>query len=290
MNNKTAKNDFGALFIVATPIGNLEDITFRAIKILKEVDLIAAEDTRHSKKLLDHYGIQTPTISLHNFNEEKRSLFLLEKLQKGLNIALISDAGTPLISDPGFFLVKKTRDLQIKVVPIPGVSAVITALCAAGLPTDKFIFEGFLPAKKSSLKERLKELEHETRTLVFYEAPHRIMQLVDALLESFGESRYVILARELTKIFETIYGSPLKELKDWLVNNPVQQKGEFVVLVHGAKKITNNTDDNIKAMKVLKTLLTELPTKQAARLAAEITGFNQKELYKLAIKSNNIND
>jgi 16S rRNA (cytidine1402-2'-O)-methyltransferase len=271
----------GTLFIVATPIGNLEDITFRAVKVLKEASLIAAEDTRHSKKLLQHYGINTKVISLHNYNESKRSELLLQHLLQGESLALISDAGTPLISDPGYLLVQKARESNIKVVPIPGPSALITALCASGLPTDKFIFEGFLPVKIEALRQKLLELKSEKRTLIIYEAPHRISKLINAMIEILGEDRSVVIARELTKMFETIRGGSLKDIKIWLESGSNQQKGEFVVLVRGIledkKAITSNVE------RILSILLPVLTTKKTVEITAKITGANKNEVYKLAL-------
>jgi len=287
-NKHTMMNkNTGILYIVATPIGNLEDITFRAVKILREVDLIAAEDTRHSKKLLQHYLITTATVSLHNFNENKRTDFLLNYLFSGKNIALISDAGTPLISDPGYFLVQKARENNIKVIPLPGPSALIAALCACGLPTDSFVFEGFLPVKAEALKVKLADLLYEKRTLVFYEAPHRMLKLIDAMIEIFGENRYVVIARELTKIFETIHGAKLADLKAWILENQNQQKGEFVILVERNTEEFNVIDS--EAEKVLEILMPELTTKKAVEVTAKITGANKSEVYKLALNILNAN-
>ncbi|MDF2867277.1 MAG: rsmI [Gammaproteobacteria bacterium] len=271
----------GILYIVATPIGNLADMTFRAVQVLQTVDLIAAEDTRHSRPLLQHYGIQTPSLSLHAHNEQQRSQELLEKLQQGQKIGLISDAGTPLISDPGFYLVEKARAAGHKVVPIPGVSAVITALSAAGLPTDKFSFEGFLPAKAGARQKRLTELQQEIRTLVFYEAPHRITDLIDDMLLVYGNERYGVIARELTKQFETIQGGSLIELRSWLQADSNQQRGEFVVLIKGCEPLQNESQH--EAHEVLKILLAELPVKQAVSLAVKLTGAKKNELYQWAL-------
>jgi 16S rRNA (cytidine1402-2'-O)-methyltransferase len=274
-------NKPGTLYIVATPIGNLADITYRAVQILQTVDIIAAEDTRHSRPLLQHYGIQTPLLSLHAHNEQQRSQQLVEKLQQGQTIALISDAGTPLISDPGYYLVEEVRSVGIKVMPIPGVSAVITALSAAGLPTDKFSFEGFLPAKAGARQKRLSALKEETRTLIFYEAPHRIIDLIADMRSIFGSERYAVIARELTKQFETIHGDILANLQTWLQADMNQQRGEFVVLVKGAE--TDLSYNSNAAYATLQVLLQELPVKQAASLAAKLTGAKKNELYQWAI-------
>lgn len=275
-----------ALYIVATPIGNLNDISQRAIETLRSVDLIAAEDTRHSKRLLDHFGIKAEMISLHEHNEEQRIRSLLEQLQHKKSIALISDAGTPLISDPGYRLVQAVRAAGFKVIPIPGACALITALSAAGLPSAQFIFEGFLSPKASARKKQLENLKHESRTIIFYEAPHRILDLTEDMLSVLGAERYVVLARELTKTFETIHGANLSELREWLVQDPNQQKGEFVVLVAGAEE---TTDDNTEAntQRILEILLSELPTSQAIQLATKITGAKKNKLYELALDLKN---
>lgn len=272
----------GNLYIVATPIGNLADITLRALEILKSVDLIAAEDTRHSSKLLQHYGIVKPLVSLHDFNETKRSELLITKLQEGKNVALISDAGTPLISDPGYHLVTKVRAAEIKVVPIPGPCAAITALSASGLSTEKFIFEGFLPAKIHALRARLEELVSETRTIIFYESPHRLLQTLYQMQEVFGGTRNLVLAKELTKTFETIYSATISAVITWLEADAQRQKGEFVILIDGAEP-NNSVVIDAETQRVLKLLLVELPPKKAVKLTAEITGADKSELYKLAI-------
>lgn len=275
-------NTSGILYIVATPIGNLADFSARATAVLREVDLIVAEDTRHSRRLLDHFAIPTKMLSLHEHNEQQRVSQLLDLLQQGKAIALISDAGTPLISDPGYHLVRSVREQGIKVVPVPGACALIAALSAAGLPSDRFMFEGFLPAQQTARTKHLRSLQHEMRTVIFYEAPHRIVALVQDMLTVFGEQRYVVLARELTKTFETIHGDSLVELLKWLQADPNQQKGEFVVLLRGAEKAQDQT---MQAQRVLEILLAELPVKQAARLAAEITGEKKNLLYKQALAS-----
>lgn len=272
-----------ALYVVATPIGNLGDMTERAINILRQVDLIAAEDTRHSKRLLEHLGILTPMKAFHNFNEAQRATELLTLLQNGKSIALISDAGTPLISDPGYRLVSLVREHGITVHPIPGACALIAALSASGLPSDRFVFEGFLPAKSSARCEQLKLLVDETRTLLFYESPHRILSSLVDMIKIFGEDRMAVVARELTKTFETIKQASLKDLLDWMTNDPNQQKGEFVILIKGVEKIQDEETDN-EALRVLKILLTELPLKQASQLAAKITGAKKNWLYEKAIK------
>lgn len=269
------------LYIVATPIGNLGDFSARAIETLQNVDQIAAEDTRHSRKLLNHFNITTPLLSLHEHNETARSKFLLECLKKNQSIALISDAGTPLISDPGYCLVKLACEQGIPIIPIPGPCALITALSASGLVCDQFIFEGFLPGKSVSRQKELKNLLYETRTLIFYEAPHRIQELIDDMLTVFGPLRYVVLARELTKTYETIYGNNLEQLKIWLNQDKNQQRGEFVVLVKGAK--LSATHSEIETKRILQLLLNDLPIKQATSLAAKITHEKKNKLYALAL-------
>ena len=268
------------LYVVATPIGNLEDCSTRAIEILQTVDQIAAEDTRHSQKLLKYFGITTPLISLHEHNETISSKILLNCLKKNRSIALISDAGTPLINDPGYRLVKLAHQHGIPVIPIPGPCALITALCASGLPCDRFIFEGFLPGKNSARLKKLQEFLYETRTIIFYEAPHRILELIDDMLAVFGPKRYVVLSRELTKAFETIHGDNLEKLNIWLNSDKNQQKGEFVILVEGAEYLSPYEIDR---QRILGILLAELPIKQATSLAAKITHAKKNKLYALAL-------
>lgn len=272
----------GKLFIVATPIGNLGDITFRAIETLKESDIIAAEDTRHSKKLLNHYKIETKTISLHNFNEAKRCELILTKIKQGKNVALITDAGTPLISDPGNLLVKKAYEHEIQVIPIPGASALISALSAAGLPTNKFVFEGFLPTKKKQRLEHLQKLNNESRTIIFYESPHRLLATIDNMQDVFGPERYIVIAKELTKKFETIYGDNISEIQSWLQEKPERLKGEFVILVKGLNK---EAEIDHKILRILGLLSENMPLKQAAMLASKITGIKKNKLYKFLIKT-----
>ena len=273
----------GSLFIVATPIGNMGDITERALKTLENVDVIAVEDTRRSGQLLHHFEISTPMIAVHEHNERQICDSLLDRIEKGENIALISDAGTPLLSDPGYFLVSQARDREVHVVPIPGVSAVITALSVAGLPTDRFIFEGFLPAKSSARQQKLEKIKEDTRTVIFYEAPHRIIEMLKDCQLIFGSQRKVVLARELTKTFETVHGDTLEELIPWVEADNNQKKGEFVVLVHGAVA-REDTGIDAESERILLILLKELPVKQAASLAANITGLKKNALYQLALE------
>lgn len=275
----------GTLYVVATPIGHLADISLRAIEILKKVNWIAAEDTRHSAFLLNHYAITTPTLSLHEHNEHMRSEMLLTKLQAGDLVALISDAGTPLISDPGYFLVRAARLAGIRVVPIPGACALIAALCASGLATDQFIFMGFLPAKTMQRKKILAELKDETKTLIFYEAPHRILATLKDCATIFGEDRFAVIARELTKMHETISQGSLSELMDFVGQDDNQQRGEQVLLIAGQTKKSIATDqEEISTIKLLTILLAELPLKQAVALAVKISGGHKNAIYQQALK------
>jgi 16S rRNA (cytidine1402-2'-O)-methyltransferase len=273
----------GTLYIVATPIGNLEDISHRALQVLAAVDRIAAEDTRHSQRLLGHYGIRTPLLALHEHNERQKVDGLLAELEQGLSLALISDAGTPLISDPGFPLVRGARARGIRVVPVPGCNAAICALSAAGLPTDRFVFEGFLPAREGQRENRLRELAEEPRSLVFYESSHRILDSLASMAAVFGASRRAVVARELTKTFETIRDGTLAELLDWMRADAQQQKGEFVVVVEGAPARDAEALD-AATERVLATLLEELSVKQSAALAARLTGVAKKRLYERALE------
>ncbi|MDG2089600.1 MAG: 16S rRNA (cytidine(1402)-2'-O)-methyltransferase [Gammaproteobacteria bacterium] len=269
------------LYIVATPIGNLSDISERAVQILKEVDLIAVEDTRHSGKLLQHIGVSTPMLALHEHNEDKKVQQLIEKLSLGKSIALISDAGTPLISDPGYQLVKAALSADIKVSPVPGPSALVTALSASGLPSDSFIFEGFLPNKSTSRLKKLESLVDESRTLIFYEAPHRIVACLQDMQEVFGAERKAVIARELTKTFETIKNESLENLITWIEADTNQQRGEFVLLIQGKEKEASTVDK--EAEFILETLMQELPLKQASQLAAKITGIKKNTLYQIGL-------
>ena len=269
------------LYIVATPIGNLDDITLRAIDTLKRVDLIAAEDTRHSGLLLQHLGIKAKLFSLHDHNEQEKAHVLIEKLQSGLSIALVSDAGTPLINDPGYHLVKACRENDIKVVPIPGACAAIAALSVAGLPSDKFIYEGFLPAKSKARQDSLASLITEPRTMIFYESTHRILETLKDMQTIFGADKQIVLAKELTKTWETIVSFPVYELIDWLNQDASRQKGEFVLIVAGYTE--SNKDIDPKAINTLKLLQKELPLKKAAAITAEIYGLKKNQLYQIGL-------
>jgi 16S rRNA (cytidine1402-2'-O)-methyltransferase len=271
----------GTLYVVATPIGNLGDMTPRAVEVLKGVGHIAAEDTRHSGTLLRHFGINTPMIALHEHNERQRSEMLLERLTAGEDLALISDAGTPLISDPGYHLVRQTRAAGVKIVPIPGVSALIAALSVSGLPTDRFCFEGFLPARGGARTARLEQLKREPRTLAFYEAPHRIEETLLDAVAVLGSEREAVLARELTKTWETLLAMPLGQLLERVKSDSDQQRGEIVLLIAGAEI---GDEAEVEAQRVAQLLAEELPVKQAAALAAKITGARKNALYDFLLK------
>lgn len=268
------------LYVVATPIGNLGDITQRAITTLKEVDLIAAEDTRQSKKLLQHYGIGTPLISIHAHNEQAQSAKIIEFLERNQNVAYITDAGTPLISDPGAVLVRNVRAAGFSVVPIPGACAAIAALSVSGFTEPHFYFEGFLPHKSSSRKQRLEELKSYTWTLVFYESPHRILAMLEDVQTILG-NRNVIIARELTKKFETILEGELKSLISQLEQHTEQQRGEFVVLVSGAAMIKEV--DHHEIIRILTLLMQEMPLKKAVELTSKIVGVAKNQVYQIAL-------
>lgn len=272
----------GTLYIVATPIGNLGDMTQRAIEVLRQVDKIAAEDTRHSAPLLKHYSISKPVISLHNFNERERLDQVIDLLVQGESVALISDAGTPLISDPGYHLVREAKERGITVSPVPGACAVIAALSAAGLPTDKFIFEGFLPAKNEARKQHLLSLLREPRTIVFYEAPHRLQETLHSLLEVFGGKKRAVVAREISKVYESIMSDEIQKLADYYDAHLDECRGEVVLLLAGAEAADNATV-LVHPQEVLDILLQELPLKQAVTLASKITGARRNELYDAAL-------
>ena len=279
-----ANSPLGSLYVVATPIGNLDDISARALTILRSVALIAAEDTRHSARLMQHFGIGTPLAACHEHNERDQGGRFLARLLAGDDVALISDAGTPLISDPGYHLVRQARAAGIAVVPVPGACALIAALSAAGLPSDRFIFEGFLPAKAAGRRARLEQVKEEPRTLIFYEAPHRILECLQDMQSVFGDERPALLARELTKSFETLKGLPLAELAAWVAADSNQQRGECVVLVAGWQAPEGDEAVSAEAMRVLNLLLAEMPLKRAAALAAEITGVRKNLLYQVALE------
>lgn len=270
------------LYIVSTPIGNLGDITARALDVLRSVDVIFAEDTRHSGSLLQHFGVKNSLRSLHEHNETGRIQQVEELLNSGGSAALISDAGTPLISDPGYRLVAHCHQVGLSVSPVPGVSALITALSVSGLPTDSFTFLGFPPARQSARREFFSNLSSESRTLVFYESRHRILATIDDMRNCFGGDRIATMARELTKNYETIRRAALEEVYEWVVRHPEQQKGEFVIVVDGAKAADAAIAD-AEVLRVLQILLADLSVKQAASLTARITGCKRKTAYTLAL-------
>ncbi|MEI7267081.1 16S rRNA (cytidine(1402)-2'-O)-methyltransferase [Pectobacterium versatile] len=282
--NQDQQADISAstLYIVPTPIGNLGDITQRALAVLASVDLIAAEDTRHTGLLLQHFAINARLFALHDHNEQQKADVLLAKLQSGQSIALVSDAGTPLINDPGYHLVRRCREAGVCVVPLPGACAAITALSASGLPSDRFCYEGFLPAKTKGRKDKLRELGEETRTLIFYESTHRLLDSLQDISEVLGAERYVVLAREITKTWESIHGAPVGELLAWVKEDENRRKGEMVLIVEG-----HQVDDSALSAEALRTLAllrAELPLKKAAALAAEIHGVKKNALYRYGLE------
>jgi len=272
----------GVLYVVATPIGNLADITDRAKSILETVDFIAAEDTRHTGRLLQHLAITKKLISLYDHNERQKAASIVEKLRPGNNIAVVSDAGTPLISDPGYYLVRQVRDDGFKVVPIPGACAMIAALSASGLATDSFVFEGFLAPKSGARRKQLELLANEPRTLVFYESTHRIEECLKDMRDIFGNNRRATIARELTKTFETIYSENLEEILKWMDADCDQKRGEFVVIVAGNPNSLSFSET--ESDRIVDIIASKLPLAQATSLAADITGERKKELYQRALQ------
>lgn len=272
-------NRYGTLYVVATPIGNLEDLSPRAERILRDVDLIAAEDTRHSRKLLAAKNISTPIQAYHNFNERHTAAGLIGQIVSGRDVALICDAGTPLISDPGYQLVSMAHAHAVPVVPVPGPSALTAILSVCGLPADKFVFEGFLPAKTVARRHRLQQLAAETRALVLFEAPHRIQASLTDMRDVLGAERPATIARELTKVYETLRQNTLSELLDWSRTNPDQGRGEFVLVISGALE----TGSAYELERVLRVLLPHLSVREASQVAAEITGQSKNRAYKIAL-------
>lgn len=281
----------GKLYVVATPIGNLADFSHRAVEILQQVDLIAAEDTRHVKMLLQHYGISNQLVSLHQHNEEKVAPDLVEKMQQGMMIALVSDAGTPLLSDPGMPLVKLAKERGVEVSPVPGPCALIAALSASGLPLSRFTFEGFLPRTSSARKAFFEARLHDTATWVFYESSHRIQASLEDMLTVIPGEREVVIARELTKLHETIVKDTLVMVVERVRDNENMRKGEFVVIVDGAKDAKKTQGLSEEDERILTLLLRQCPLKTAVQLAVEITGQRKKLLYQaaLAMKPNDVN-
>ena len=275
-------NNQGTLYVVATPIGNLGDITLRALDILKSVDVIAAEDTRHTSGLLSHFGISKKLIAVHEHNEQQSAEKLLAQLNNGESVALVTDAGTPGVSDPGAVVVNAVRKAGVKVVPIPGVSAVIAALSASGITQNGFYFHGFLPASGAARRKILAQLKSQSVTLVFYEAPHRIVESVEDIANVLGVERQLTFAREMTKTFETFYTCPAGLAGTWLQADTNQQRGEFVLLIEPAA-VVEAQEISEEAQRVLKCLMLALPLKQAVALATEITNLKKNDLYEFAL-------
>ncbi len=272
----------GALYVVATPIGNLGDMSPRALEVLSGVDMIAAEDTRHSRQLLRHFGIEKTVVALHEHNERAQVEQLIERMRAGQALALVSDAGTPVVSDPGYRLVRAAHEAHCRVVSIPGPSAAIAALSISGQSAERFVFEGFLPSRSAARQHRLESLRHESRTLVFFEAPHRVIDTLEAMTQVFGANREATYVRELSKLYETSHLTRLGALLDWVRDDPMQQKGEIVIVVRGAETV--GEDDAQQTDDVLKLLLEELPLKQAVALAAKLTGLSRNRLYEAALR------
>lgn len=269
----------GCLWVVATPIGHRDDISARAVETLRNVSVIAAEDTRHSRPLLLQHNIPTPMIALHEHNEREAVAAIVKRLQGGESVALISDAGTPLISDPGFRLVRAVREAGIRCAPVPGACAAIAALSVAGLPSDRFVFEGFLPPKSAARRTRLQELASDARTLLFYESSHRVLESLTDMRDVFGSERMGVVARELTKVFETVMSESLTNLVERVAADSNQQRGEFVILIAGRGE---DVDDRLaEGRRVFALLREELPAAKAAKLAAAITGAPRKALYEV---------
>ncbi|MGH8710383.1 MAG: 16S rRNA (cytidine(1402)-2'-O)-methyltransferase [Burkholderiales bacterium] len=278
IHNKTGKS---LLYVVATPIGNLQDISLRALEVLKQVDVVAAEDTRVTSRLLKHFEISATLMALHEHNEKRAAERVIALLQQGKSVALVSDAGTPAISDPGAIVVSRVRDAGFRIVPVPGANAAVSALSVSGQQAPHFLFYGFLPNKPSARRLELEKLKTLPYTLIFYEAPHRIVDCITDMQAIFGGERSVTIARELTKLFENIYNGSLSAALEWLSQDENQQKGEFVLLVPGAEKQSASSND---VLRILTTLLQELPVKQAVKLTAQISGENRKTLYAMALQ------
>lgn len=272
----------GALYVVATPIGNLEDLSPRARRILAEATMVAAEDTRHSGRLLRHFGIAARLVSLHEHNEAQAVPALVARLRQGQTVALVSDAGTPLVSDPGFELVRAVHRAGLPVLAVPGPSAALAALCVSGLPTDRFVFEGFLPARGGPRRARLQALAGETRTMVFFEAPHRVHACLRDLCQAFGQQRPAALAREITKLHEETVCASLGEILAWLDQRDGRQRGEFVLVVGGGAGAERGPSLDLD--RLLRALVQELGVKGAARVAAQATGEPRNRLYERALR------
>ena len=278
----------GRLYIVATPIGNLDDITLRALDVLAQADLIAAEDTRHTRRLLARHGIDRPLFALHEHNEEQKAPLLIERIEQGATIALVSDAGTPLLSDPGYRLVRVAASRGLEVVPVPGPSAVTAALSVSGLPTDRFVFEGFLPARQAARLRRLSALGAEPRTMVFFESSHRIEACLADLHDVLGPGRQAAVCRELTKQFETVLRGSLSDLRERIAADPNQRKGEFVLVVAGAEAGAGTSLD--AALALASELADEIGASKAARIAAKLHGVSRRDLYQALVRGRDDDD
>lgn len=272
----------GTLFVVATPIGNLDDLSSRARKVLGEADLIAAEDTRRTGRLLSHFGIKTRLLALHEHNEAELVAGIIDRLKEGQTIALVSDAGTPLISDPGFRLLRAAHEHGIRVSPVPGASALIAALSVAGLPTDRFCFEGFLPAKPTARRKRLEALAGESRTMVFFEAVHRIAGCLEELIRTFGSARHAFIGREITKLHEQCVSGTLGDLKQMLDDERITPKGEFVLAVEG-REATQSSRVTIDVSRLLQEISAVVPGSRAVDLVVSLTGRKRNEIYRLML-------
>lgn len=282
--NRPNADDVGNLYIVATPIGNLDDFSARAQKVLSSVSVILAEDTRHSKRLTQHFGITTRLKSCHEHNEKDRVEWVIQQLDKGLDLALISDAGTPLISDPGYVLVRALRKQGYCVTTVPGASSIIAALSIAGLPTDSFIFDGFLPAKSVARRKQLAPYEYESRTIVLLESSHRIAASLADIVDVLGPNRHIVIARELTKQFETVLDGSAEDVLEFVQNDLQQTRGEFVIVLEG---VTAKSKDAADVLLLLSELKNDLPLKKAAAIVARITGWRKNDVYDLALQSKN---
>ena len=273
----------GILYLVPTPVGNLEDITYRALRILKEADLILAEDTRTTGILLKHFEIKNAMLSYHKFNEHQAVCSVVSRLNAGETVAVVSDAGTPGISDPGFLVAREAVKAGVEVVCLPGATAFVPALVASGLPCDRFCFEGFLPAKTKARKDKLENVAEEDRTLIFYESTHRILDTLADMQDVLGGDRYVVLAREITKTWETIVGDKLSDLRQWLSEDPNRTKGEMVLIVEGKPKSEDSDEFAPQAIKALTLIAKELPLKKAAAIVAELYGYKKNALYQFGL-------
>lgn len=281
MLNEENSHKIGTLYVVATPIGNFDDLSQRAITILSHVDFIAAEDTRHTGKLLSHFGIKAKTFALHDHNEKQKAQHIIDQLNKGLNIALVSDAGTPLISDPGYAVVSLCREQGAHVTPVPGACAAITAVCCSGLPTDRFQFIGFTPAKSKARQDFFIEAVSTNITSIMYESTHRIMASLDDLEIALGSEQLVVFAKELTKTFETFFSGTVSELKQFLTDDPTKQRGEIVLMLPGDPKQVDDIPP--EARKMLALLENEMPMKKACGIVADYFGMKKNALYKTII-------